>query len=212
MPASIPVTKLQICQTALQLMGLAAVQNLSDSNDRASVCNLHYPMLMRSLLSKYNWDFGTKQVQLAIDATATPIMQHTFAYSLPPDRLYDDPLLVVLSADVGAPPFKRYVVQDEHLHTDQPTIFIAYTSQDAEDSKKWPDYFTELMEYALAARIGMALTEREDLVLRYEIKAWGRDLDVPGGLYAAARRRNFQNKPPKIFQDFELILARLGGL
>lgn len=212
MPASTPVTDLTICQAALQLIGMPAVSNLSDDDDSAAVCNLHYPLLKRSLLAKHNWDFGIGQERLAIDATAVPLTQYTNAFQLPTDRLYDDPLLVVLVPDENAPPFKDYEIQDEHLLTNQADIYIWYVSKDAELEEKWPEYFVDLMIHALAARIAVPLTERPDLAALYSNMAWGPDLAAPGGLYAAARARSFADKPPIVFESYELILARQGGL
>ena len=91
-------------------------------------------------------------------------------------------------------------------------IFIWYLSKDGELEDKWPEYFIDLVIHALAARIAMPLTERTDITALYNNLAWGGDPSFPGGLYAAARARSFQDKPPVIFESYELILARNGGL
>ena len=214
MPASIPVTDLTICQAALTLIGMPAIINLTETGDSEAMCNLHYPLLKRSVLSGYNWPWTTKHARLAIDATAVPLTQYTNAFQLPPDRLDDDPLLTLLGTEEGLPPFKDYEIQDEHLLTNQGTIYIWYLSKDGELEKKWPEYFIDFMIHALAARLAMPLTERVDLFTLYDDIAWGdsRTRHIPGGMYAKARARSFQDKPPIKFESFELILARLGGL
>ena len=214
MPASIPVTDLTICQAALTLIGMPVITDLLDVGDSEAMCNLHYPLLKRSVLSSYNWPWAIKQSRLAIDGTAVPLTQYTNAFQLPTDRLYDDPLLTLLAVEENAPPFTDYEIQDEHLHTDQDTIYIWYLSKDGELEDKWPEFFIDFMIHALAARLAMPLTERADLFTLYDDIAWGdsRTRHIPGGLYAKARSRSFQDKPPVRFESFELILARLGGL
>lgn len=212
MPDSIPVTDLVICNAALQLVGMPEISSLSAINDRAAVCNLHYPLLKRSVLSRYNWPWLIKQEQLAIDATAVPLTQYTNAFALPSLRLDDDPILVILSPEENAPPFRQFEIQDEHLHTNQPVIYIWFLSKDGELESKWPEYFVDFMVHALAARIAMPLTEDMTRVSFYDTKAWGSDPSIPGGLFAQAKNRDFQGKPPVILESFELIEARHGGL
>ena len=214
MPASIPVTDLTICQAALTLIGMPIITSLTDTGDSETLCNLHYPLLKRSVLSSYNWPFAINQVRLAIDATEVPLTQYTNAFQLPSDRLYDDPLLAVLDTAEGASPFTDFEIQDEHLHTNQGEIYIWYLSKDGEIEDKWPEFFIDFIIHALAARLAMPLTERVDLFTLYDDIAWGdsRTRQVPGGLYAKARSRSFQDKPPIRFESFELILARHGGL
>ena len=214
MPASLVVTDLTICQAALTLLGMPIIANLTDTGDSEAMCNLHYPLLKRSALSSYNWPWAIKQVRLAIDDTAEPLTQHTNAFQLPPDRLYDDPLLVVLDTAENTPTFTDFVIQDEHLHTNQGTIYIWYLSKDGEIEAKWPEYYIDFMIHALAARLAMPLVERVDLFTLYDDIAWGdsRTRHIPGGLYAKARSRSFADKPPMRFESFDLINARTGGL
>jgi len=209
MPSSFPVTDVTICAGALTLCGLPPITDLGDVGDSEVMCNLHYPLLKGSVLTEYNWDFGIKHAQLAIDADAVPLTQYTNAFQLPSDRLYDDPILVLIDAAENAPPFKDYEIQDEHLLTNQDVIYIWYVSQDAEDESKWPMDFINFMMHALAARLSAALTERGDLTTLYHSMAWGDgDMQFPQGMYAKVRSRNFQDKPPAVFQAYELWLAR----
>lgn len=59
-----------ICNVALSRIGHPAISSLSDSNEAARQCNIHYEPCRDTLLSSYPWSFAIKRTTLITEAEA----------------------------------------------------------------------------------------------------------------------------------------------
>lgn len=82
-----------ICNSALTLVGAATITSLSDNSPEARACSVQYDSTRRDELRKHPWNFAIKRVQLAPDATA-PAFDFDYQFTMPSDCLR-----VILPAD-----------------------------------------------------------------------------------------------------------------
>jgi len=75
-----------ICNSALSLVGAASIMSLTDNSKEARICNLQYDSNRRDELRKHYWNFAIKRVALAPDAQA-PAFDFAYQFTLPSDCL-----------------------------------------------------------------------------------------------------------------------------
>lgn len=74
------VTEVSICNMALSRIGHTTISALSDANDAARQCNLHYEPSRDGLLRAHPWNFAMKRTRLITQAeTAKSIVSATVA-------------------------------------------------------------------------------------------------------------------------------------
>lgn len=194
-----------ICSDALLRLGEQGIASLSEDSDRARTCASVYPSIRDAVLSMHPWRFSTGKIQLA-RLTSTPVNEWTYAFQLPSDMLAG-PHAVFKSTDVGAVPFQAFEKFQDQIYSDEQIIVIDYRFRPTE--LKFPPWFTELLTLALAASIGMSVTDKPTLVKIYEEKAWGTAADnFRGGWYAIAIGQNASNNQNTIIQDDSLVSTR----
>lgn len=59
------ISKIDICNQALSIVGAQSVQALTDNTREAQVCNLWYDQCLRTVLGSHPWNFATYRVALA---------------------------------------------------------------------------------------------------------------------------------------------------
>ena len=70
-------TKVDICSTALIMIGANSITSFSDDSTEANVCNVVYEDIVKSALTRHRWRFATEQKQLSL-LTASPTGRFTF--------------------------------------------------------------------------------------------------------------------------------------
>lgn len=204
----ITLTDLQHVNIALTGLGASPIANLSDTNDRAVTCNMHYPLLREKLLSEFPWSFAYKHVQLS--ALSGKPFGWDIQYQLPPTAIKAIPLAVYQNSDTNSPPYKSYKITQDRLYTNATEIWIEYEFVPDED--QWPAYFSDLIVEALKEKIEEAITGEIDGKRDLKRKVYGVDLSIPGGMLSATRRSDRRDAPVEVFQDYDILAARSQGV
>ena len=75
-----------ICNSALNLLGASTISSLTEDSKNARLCNQRYEPIRNRTFRSHAWNFATKRVQLAKDSTA-PVVEFANQYTLPSDCL-----------------------------------------------------------------------------------------------------------------------------
>lgn len=182
MPA---ISKVDICNFALQEVGESAITSLSDNNTRARECSLRYDQARRTTLEMGIWNFALKRQSLALSAEA-PGFGYSHAFTLPQDFLrivmteqeedsdfYGNPFYngyKVFSFDSVYSARDDYRLENGKLLYNEQVCKIIYLF-DQEDTGKFSSLFVELFTKILASRIAYRLTGSRTLQREKEEEA-----------------------------------------
>ena len=75
-----------ICNSALNLLGASTISALTDDSKNARLCNQRYEPIRNRIFRSHAWNCLTKRVQLAQDSAA-PVIEYSYQYTLPSDCL-----------------------------------------------------------------------------------------------------------------------------
>ena len=75
-----------MCNSALNLLGASTISALTDDTKNAKLCNQRYEPVRNRVFRSHAWNCLHKRVQLAQNSTA-PVVEYTYAYALPSDCL-----------------------------------------------------------------------------------------------------------------------------
>jgi hypothetical protein len=184
----VSVSKVEICNFALQAIGDESILSLSDQTVPAQQCNLRYDSSRRAVLEMGLWNFAIKRVSLPLEAS-TPEFDFSHQFTLPSDLLRVIGTDRELGVNFGTDPLfngyktigfgdaytgkDRYKIEDGKLLYDDDVCKIAYIT-DVEDTTKFSPLFVESLSLFLASRIAYKITgsrtmERELLDEFYNI-------------------------------------------
>lgn len=181
------LTDVAICNKALILLGVSTINSFTDDNDRASVCSETYPIILDALLGMTDWRFATGKAQLS-QLVSAPVNKWTYAYNLPADYVAG-PWAVYNSSAVGAVPVKEWEIFEKKLYADYAAVYIDYRFRPSEANFR--PYFVHLLVLALAAAMAPSLTDKDELAVEYNERAFGVPSDnYRGGYYATAAELN----------------------
>lgn len=199
-------TDVSLCNRALTRLGLKTISGFAETTEKAAVCEQMYPGVRDSIIAMHPWRFATGKSGALDRLTTDPPNEWKYAYQLPID-LMSGPYAVFNSDQGGAIPTARFEVFEDMVFTNDEKILIDYRFRPPES--KFPPLFSELMTYAIAAAVGMILTDREDLVRLYHESAWGVPSDnLRGGLFAVAARNNAMTNAAMAVEADDLVVAR----
>ena len=77
---------IDICNSALNLLGASTISALTDDSKNARLCNQRYEPIRNRVFRSHAWNCLTKRVQLAKDTDA-PVIEYANQYALPSDCL-----------------------------------------------------------------------------------------------------------------------------
>ena len=75
-----------ICNSALNLIGASTISALTEDTKNARLCNQRYEPVRNRIFRSNNWNCLVKRVEIAQNTTA-PVMEYSYAYALPRDNL-----------------------------------------------------------------------------------------------------------------------------
>ena len=75
-----------ICNSALNLLGASTISALTEDSKNARLCNQRYEPIRDRMFRSHAWNCLTKRVQLAKDSAA-PVIEYANQYTLPADCL-----------------------------------------------------------------------------------------------------------------------------
>tara|TARA_Y100000114_G_scaffold121703_1_gene116944 strand:+ start:56 stop:634 length:579 start_codon:yes stop_codon:yes gene_type:complete len=153
-----------ICNSALNLLGASTISSLTEDSKNARLCNQRYEPIRNRMFRSHAWNCLTKRVQLAKDSTA-PVVEFANQYTLPTDCLR------VLKVHTGTTDSIKdqidYVVEGRKIKTDEGTIFLIYIAT-ITDPNQYDTYLTEALAAAIAADLAYAITNNATLANNYQ--------------------------------------------
>ena len=196
------VSKVEICNIALQNLGANKITSITDNTVEAIECNLRYDTARRALLAMHPWNFAIKRASLNADVTA-PAFNYGYAFTLPSDFLalvmtkqeeqyqgaqpramnttqYVEDVVSYLSID-------KYRIEGDKLVSYNSEVGIIYVA-DIEDEQSFSPSFVDLLGRYLAALIAYKITgnmqERNTQMelFKFELEEY-RGLDSQQGVF-----------------------------
>ena len=153
-----------ICNSALNLLGASTISALTDDSKNARLCNQRYEPVRNRIFRGHAWNCLTKRVELAKDSAA-PVIEYTNQYTLPADCLR------VLKVHNGTTDSIAsnidYAVEGRKIKTDEGTVFLVYIAK-ITDPNEYDSYLIEALAAAIAADIAYAITNNATLANNYQ--------------------------------------------
>ena len=201
-------TAVTICSQALLLLGQSEISSFTDGTQISGACGSLYPDIKAQLLSMYNWSFCTKKEQLA-QLSSTPVNEWTREYQLPSDIITGSPQAVYNSASTGISPIATgWEILGDKLQTDEATIVIDYIFNVNESLM--PQYFVQLLKYAVAAHLAEAVTDQITKAEYWHQKSFGPPTDnMRGGYFRQACHIDGRGRIPQSLPVFPLTDVRV---
>ena len=156
-----------ICNSALNLLGASTISALTDDSKNARLCNQRYEPVRNRVFRAHAWNYLHKRVQLAQNSTA-PVVEYSNAYALPSDCLR------VLKVHNGTTDSIKsdidYKLEGKNIVTDEGTIYLIYIAL-VTDPNEYDVYLQESISHQLAADIAYAVTNNATLANNYMARA-----------------------------------------
>ena len=109
-----------ICNSALNLLGASTISALTEDSKNARLCNQRFEPIRDRMFRSHAWNCLTKRVQLAEDST-TPVIEYSKQYTLPADCLRV--LKVHNGTTDSIASSNDYAVEGRKIKTDEGTVF-----------------------------------------------------------------------------------------
>ena len=157
------VTKVDICSTALIMIGANTITSFSDDSTEANVCNTVYEDILKSSLTRHRWRFATEQKQLSL-LTAEPTGRYAYAYQLPTDPELLQ--LITLTVNDIVIPYERY--GDKvflNNYGSNSTVICDYIFR--QDEKEFPPHFILALEYSLAGLFAGSIARDANMIKQF---------------------------------------------
>jgi hypothetical protein len=199
-------TSLTICSDALIMLGASPLSSFTEGTAAAQACDRLYPDLRDSMISRYPWSWSFKKVQLS-RLSSSPINEWRYAYQLPGDIL-SGVQAVFESSGLNERQLRYgWEIYGDQLYTNLETVYIDY--QATVDESKMPNYFVHFLRTAMAAELGMVITDQASKADYFRAIAYGTPGEQNrGGLFREAMNIDSRGKPPQIIEDYSLVELR----
>ena len=156
-----------ICNSALNLLGASTISALTEDTKNARLCNQRYEPIRNRVFRSHNWNCLIKRVELAQDSTG-PVIEYTYGYTLPSDCLRV--LKVHNGTTDSIASALDYKVEGRKIVTDEGTIYLVYVALDT-DPNNYDSYLYEAVSHQLAADLAYAITNNSTLANQYMSRA-----------------------------------------
>jgi len=156
-----------MCNSALNLLGASTIANLTDDTKNARLCNQRYEPVRNRVFRSHAWNCLHKRLQLAQNSTA-PVVEYDHAYALPSDclrvlKIHNGSTDSIASA-------LDYKLEGRNIVTDIDTVFLIYIALDT-DPNNYDTYLRESISHQLAADLAYAITNNATLANQYMTRA-----------------------------------------
>ena len=156
-----------ICNSALNLLGASTISALTDDSKNARLCNQRYEPVRNRVFRAHAWNCLHKRVQLAQNTTA-PVVEYSYAYALPSDCLR------VLKIHTGTNDSINseidYKLEGRNIVTNEGTVYLVYIAL-ITDPNEYDTYLQESISHQLAADLAYAITNNATLANNYMTRA-----------------------------------------
>jgi len=156
-----------MCNSALNLLGASTIAALTDDTKNARLCNQRYEPVRNRVFRSHAWNCLHKRLQLAQNSTA-PVVEYDHAYALPSDclrvlKIHNGTTDSIASA-------LDYKLEGRNIVTDIDTVFLIYIALDT-DPNNYDTYLRESISHQLAADLCYAITNNATLANQYMTRA-----------------------------------------
>ena len=156
-----------MCNSALNLLGASTIAALTDDTKNARLCNQRYEPVRNRVFRSHAWNCLHKRVQLAQNSTA-PVVEYSYAYALPSDclrvlKIHNGTTDSIASA-------LDYKLEGRNIVSDEGTIYLIYIALDT-DPNNYDTYLRESISHQLAADLCYAITNNATLANNYMTRA-----------------------------------------
>jgi hypothetical protein len=156
-----------MCNSALNLLGASTISALTDDSKNARLCNQRYEPVRNRVFRSHAWNCLHKRVQLAQNSTA-PVVEYSYAYALPSDCLrvlkVHNGTTDSIASDID------YKLEGRNIVTNEGTVYIIYIAIDT-DPNNYDTYLQESIAHQLAADLAYAVTNNATLADKYMVRA-----------------------------------------
>ena len=156
-----------ICNSALNLLGASTISALTDDSKNARLCNQRYEPIRNRVFRSHAWNCLHKRIQLAQNSTS-PVVEYSHAYALPADCLRVLKIHNGTTDSIAAA--LDYKLEGRNIVTDIGTIFIIYIALET-DPNKYDAYLQESISHQIAADLAYAITNNATLANQYMTRA-----------------------------------------
>ena len=156
-----------ICNSALNLLGASTISALTDDSKNARLCNQRYEPVRNRVFRAHAWNCLHKRVQLAQNSTA-PVVEYSNAYALPSDCLRV--LKIHNGTTDSIASSMDYKLEGRNIVTDEGTVYLIYIAL-ITDPNEYDTYLQESISHQLAADIAYAVTNNATLANNYMTRA-----------------------------------------
>ena len=157
----------EICNSALNLLGASTITALTEDSKNARLCNQRFEPIRDRMFRSHAWNCLTKRVELAEDSSA-PVVEFANQFTLPTDCLR------VLKVHNGTTDSIAssidYAVEGRKIKTNEGTVYLVYIAIDT-DPNNYDTYLQESISHQLAADIAYAVTNNATLANNYMTRA-----------------------------------------
>jgi len=156
-----------ICNSALNLLGASTISALTDDTKNARLCNQRYEPVRNRIFRSHPWNCLIKRVQLAQDSDA-PVIEFANQYTLPTDCLRVLKIHNGTTDSVASD--LEYKIEGRKIKTNEGTVYLVYVALDT-DPNNYDAYVQEAISHQLAADIAYAVTNNATLANNYMSRA-----------------------------------------
>ena len=156
-----------MCNSALNLLGASTISALTDDTKNARLCNQRYEPVRNRVFRSHAWNCLHKRVQLAQNSTA-PVVEYDHAYALPSDCLRV--LKIHNGTTDSIATALDYKLEGRNIVTDLDTVFLIYIALDT-DPNNYDTYLRESISHQLSADLAYAITNNATLANQYMARA-----------------------------------------
>ena len=181
------MNRVSIANLALSNLGEAPIQNLSDDNARARICNARIDDVIRGTLRMHDWNTAMKRV--ALTGIGEPLFGFNKTFQLPSDFI----------KIIEVWPVSKFRIQGDTLLSNEDTLNILYIAEPV-DVNTLDVLLGEAISLKLAVEISETLTGKDGLKERM-MQKWIMALQE-------ARSANSKDKTPEHREDSTFWNAR----
>lgn len=152
------LSEVEICNDALIIVGASTISTLSDNTKEAIICNEQYEKVRDQLLQSHPWNFAMKRAEIAADVSLpSGSWDWDYAFTLPTDCLR---IIKVQSED-----YTDWAVEGGKIMSNTSPLRILYIRKET-DTTLFSKGFEKALAYAIANRVGYALTQSSTLMTK----------------------------------------------
>lgn len=198
----------KICNLASMMLGAEPIQSLEDDTDASRIFANTYDMAKKSIMSRYPWNF-LKQTYELTRLAASPVQRWRYAYIIPGEALsgYPHAVFHLQGQKLGT---NQFEVSRGRVLCNFPQVW-ADLIVDRRESE-WPAYFQKLMAHAIAADVGLAITDQQSITDYHRAMAFGTPSEGGiGGLMGEAMTLDAQSEGGTGIASDYFVDARRGA-